>query len=150
MIDADEDTGSEEGTGTDDIETALVSEAGAIEAKLGVFEDDVDVLGLAPLDSVAVGEAVIVVDIVIVGEKLPLCDSLSLAVELAVCEGDGVREALGDCDEDELRVGSGVSGALGVTLGEAPLEREAVGLEVAVALRLREGVNVLVALDVGD
>ncbi len=70
---------------------------------------------------------------------------------MALAEGDdegvpvdeGVKEAVA------LPVGVGVAGALGLMLPDAPRDREEVGLDVLVALRLVDAVSVFVALDVG-
>ena len=115
---------------------------------------DLEVLGVtdgeAPFDSDGVGDAVTVEervgepDNVDVGVGSAVAVLLALFVELGVPVPDGVWDAV------TLEDGVGVSGALALLLGLAPLESDAVGETVAVALRLTEPVEVCVGLLVGD
>ena len=106
--------------------------------------------GEAPLDNDEVGDAVAVEervgepDNVDVGVGSAVAVLLALLVELGVPVPDGVWDAV------TLEDGVGVSGALALLLGLAPLESDAVGETVAVALRLTEPVVVCVGLLVGD
>jgi hypothetical protein len=116
----------------------------------GVFELLGVTLGLAPEEREEVGDEVIVVDVVRVPDVLGATVSRAVDVVVAegVVDGDTVPEEVNESVALELALG--VASALGVTLTLAPLESEAVGDTVTVALGLTEDEDEGVGLAVDE
>jgi hypothetical protein len=105
-----------------------VDEAAGVFEPLGVNDGDAPMDNVAEGDGVAVAESVGEAESDGVGVGSAVAVPLALGVELGVSVPDGV------CDAVRLDDGEGVAGALALLLGLAPLESDAVGEPVELAL----------------